>query len=51
MRTFLDKFPNIPFPLIFFLLKNFDFNLSQILQLPITYGLLFLEIFPFMFLL
>ena len=30
---------------------NLDFNSSQILQLPITYGLLFLEIFSFMFLL
>ena len=28
---------------------NLDFNLSQILQLPIKYGLLFLVIFPLMF--
>ena len=30
---------------------NLDFNLSQILQLPIKHGLLFLVIFPLMFLL
>ena len=28
---------------------NLDFNLSQILLLPMTYALLFLGIFPFMF--
>ena len=42
MGIFLNKFPNIPFPLICFILKNLDFNVSQILQLPIKYGLLFL---------
>ena len=46
----MNKFPNIPFPLICFILKNFDFNLSQFIQLAIKYGLLFLVIFPLMFL-
>ena len=48
---FLNKFPNIPFPLICFILKNLDFNLSQFIQLEVKYGLLFLVIFPLMFLL
>ena len=39
---FLNKFPKIPFPLICLIEMNLDFNLSQILQLPIKYGLLFL---------
>ena len=44
---FLNKFPNILFPLIRLIVINFDFNLSQFIQLPIKYGLLFLVIFPF----
>ena len=36
---FLNNFPNIPFPLIFLILINLDFNLSQFLQLPIKYAL------------
>ena len=48
---FLNKFPNIPSPLICFILKNLDFNLSQFIQLAIKYGLLFLVIFPLIFLL
>ena len=51
MGIFLNKFPNMPFPLICFILKNLDFILSQFIQLPIKYGLLFLVIFPLMFLL
>ena len=41
----------MPFPLICFILKNLDFNLSQFMQFPISYGLLFLVIFPLIFLL
>ena len=48
---FLNKLEKNPSPLICFILKNLDFNLSQILQLPIKYGLLFLVIFPLIFLL
>ena len=40
-----------PFPLICLIELNFDFNLSQIIRLPIKYGLLFLVIFPLTFLL
>ena len=43
---FLYKFPNKPFPLIFFILKNLDFNLLHKSQFPIKYSLLFLVIFP-----
>ena len=46
---FLNKFPNIPFPLIGSIPINLDFNLLQISQLPITYGLLFLVTFPLTF--
>ena len=46
----LNKFPKIPFPLICFILKNLDFNLSQFIQLPIKYGLLFLVILRLIFL-
>ena len=51
METFLDKFPKIPFPLICFILMNLDFYLLHKSQLPIKYRLLFLVIFPLMFLL
>ena len=34
-----------PFPLISFKLTNFDFNLLQISQLAVIYGLLFLVTF------
>ena len=47
---FLNKLEKNPSPLICFILKNLDFNLSQFIQLPIRYGLLFLVIFPLMFL-
>ena len=47
---FLNKFPNIPFPLICLIEINLDFNLLQISQLAIIYGLLFLVIFPLIFL-
>ena len=46
---FLNIFPKMPFPLIYLTETNFDFNLLQFMQLPITYGLLFLATFPFMF--
>ena len=42
---FLNKFPNIPFPLIRVIGINFDFNLLQFMQLPITFGSLFLVTF------
>ena len=48
---FLNKLEKNPSPLICFILKNLDFNLSQFIQLPIRYGLLFLVIFPLIFLL
>ena len=48
---FLNKLEKNPSPLISFILKNLDFNLSQFIQLPIRYGLLFFVIFPLMFLL
>ena len=48
---FLNKFPKIPSPLICFILKNLDFNLSQFIQLAIKYGLLFLVILSLIFLL
>ena len=48
---FLNKLEKNPFPLICLIEINFDFNLSQFMQLPITYGLLFLVIFPLTFLL
>ena len=51
MGIFLNKFPNIPFPLICLIEINLDFNLSQLIQLLIKYGLLFLVIFPLTFLL
>ena len=47
---FLDKLEKNPSPLICFILKNLDFNLSQFIQLAIKYCLLFLVIFPLMFL-
>ena len=39
---FSNKLEKNPSPLICFILKNLDFNLSQFMQLPIRYGLLFL---------
>ena len=39
---FLNKLEKNPSPLICLILKKFDFNLSQFIQLPIKYGLLFL---------
>ena len=48
---FLNKLEKNPSPLICFILKNFDFNLSQFMQLPIRYGFLFLVILPLTFLL
>ena len=47
---FLNKLEKNPFTLICFILKSLDFNLSQFIQLAIKYGLLFLVIFPLMFL-
>ena len=38
---FLNKFPNIIFPLICLIEMNLGFNLLQLIQLPMTYGLLF----------
>ena len=48
---FLNKLEKNPSPLICFILKNLDFNLSQFIQLAIKYGLLFLVILPLTFLL
>ena len=42
---FLNKLEKNPSPLICLILKILDFNLSQFIQLPIKYGLLFLVIF------
>ena len=47
---FLNKLEKNPSPLICFILKNLDFNLSQFVQLAIKYGLLFLVILPLIFL-
>ena len=47
---FLNKSEKNPSLLICFILKNLDFNLSQFIQLAIKYELLFLVIFPLMFL-
>ena len=35
---FLNKLEKNPSPLICLILKNFDLNLSQFMQLPIRYG-------------
>ena len=47
---FLNKFSKMLFPLICFILENLDFNLSQFIQFPIKYGLLFFVILPLTFL-
>ena len=44
---FLNKFPKKPFPLICLIEINLDFNLLQILQVPITYGLSIFSYFTF----